>query len=55
MVDAINNIGHVMGLKTIAEFAENQAIVDLLSTMGVDYAQGYGIGHPEPLLSIVNQ
>lgn len=49
MVDAINQIGHVMGLKTIAEFAEDQAIVDLLTAMGVDYAQGYGIGHPEPL------
>jgi diguanylate cyclase (GGDEF)-like protein len=52
MVDAINNIGHVMGLKTIAEYAENQAIVDLLTALGVDYAQGYGVGYPEPLLQI---
>lgn len=49
MVDAINKIGHVMGLKTIAEFAENQEIINQLKTMGVDYAQGYGVGYPEPL------
>ncbi|MFA9275196.1 MAG: EAL domain-containing protein [Candidatus Aquirickettsiella gammari] len=50
MVDAINQIAHVMGLKTIAEFAETQLIVDLLRSMGVDYAQGYGVDHPTPLL-----
>lgn len=51
MVDAINHIGHVMGLKTIAEFAENQLIVDLLTAMGVDYAQGYGVAYPIPLIA----
>ena len=49
MVDAINNIGHVMGKQTIAEFVENDAILACLRTMGVDYAQGYGIGKPEPV------
>jgi diguanylate cyclase (GGDEF)-like protein/PAS domain S-box-containing protein len=47
MVEAINNIGHVMGLKTIAEFVENKAILSRLEKIGVDYAQGYYIGHPE--------
>jgi diguanylate cyclase (GGDEF)-like protein/PAS domain S-box-containing protein len=50
MVDAINNIGHVMGKQTIAEFVENDAILVCLREMGVDYAQGYGIGKPEPLV-----
>jgi EAL domain-containing protein (putative c-di-GMP-specific phosphodiesterase class I) len=50
MVDAINNIGHVMGKQTIAEFVENDAILTCLRAMGVDYAQGYGIGKPEPLV-----
>ena len=50
MVDAINQIGHVMGLKTIAEFAENQEIIDQLRAMGIDYAQGYGVAYPEPLV-----
>ena len=48
MVEAINQIGHVMGKKTIAEFVENSAIFDRLKSIGVDYAQGYGIGKPLP-------
>ena len=47
MVDSINNIGHVMGLHTIAEFAENQEIIQVLKELGVDYAQGYGVAMPE--------
>ena len=46
MVEAIQNIGHTMGLRTIAEFVESEAIMDLLREIGVDYAQGYGIGKP---------
>ncbi len=49
MVKSINEVGHVMGKKTIAEFVENQKIFDLLSELGVDYAQGYGIAKPVPL------
>ncbi len=46
MVEAINSIGHVMNIKTIAEFVENDAILDALRRIGVDYAQGYGIEKP---------
>jgi EAL domain-containing protein (putative c-di-GMP-specific phosphodiesterase class I) len=46
MVESINNIGHVMGIKTIAEFVENNAILEALRSIGVDYAQGYGIAEP---------
>jgi diguanylate cyclase (GGDEF)-like protein/PAS domain S-box-containing protein len=49
LVQAINNIGHVMGLKTIAECVENDAIAKLLEHIGVDYVQGYGVHRPEPL------
>lgn len=49
MVKAINEVAHVMGKKTIAEFVENQNIFDLLQTLGVNYAQGYGIAQPVPL------
>ena len=52
MVKSINEIGHVMGKKTIAEFVENEAILAKLDEIGVDYAQGYGIGMPEPIESI---
>jgi EAL domain-containing protein (putative c-di-GMP-specific phosphodiesterase class I) len=46
MVEAINSIGHVMNIKTIAEFVENDAILEALQKIGVDYAQGYGIEKP---------
>ena len=49
MVKSINEIGQVMGKQTIAEFVENAAILAKLREIGVDYAQGYGIGRPEPL------
>lgn len=50
MVESINRIGHVMGKKTIAEFVENEQIRARLKELGVDYAQGYGIAMPEPLV-----
>ncbi len=55
MVDSINTIGHVMGLKTIAEFVENQAIADKLIDLGVDYLQGYGIAKPVPIDEILGK
>jgi diguanylate cyclase (GGDEF)-like protein/PAS domain S-box-containing protein len=49
MVKSINEVGHVMNKKTIAEFVENERIFNLLKILGIDYAQGYGIGKPVPL------
>lgn len=49
IVQAVNSIGHVAGLKTIAEFVENADIQARLAEIGVDYAQGYGIHRPEPI------
>jgi len=49
VVRSINEIGHYMGKKTIAEFVENDEILDQLREIGVDYAQGYGIHKPTPL------
>lgn len=49
MVHSIATIAHEMGLKTIAEFVEDRAIVDRLLTLGIDYVQGYYIGRPMPL------
>ncbi|MCK5664715.1 MAG: EAL domain-containing protein [Thiotrichaceae bacterium] len=48
MVKSINDIGHIMGLKTIAEYVENEEIQNELIHMGVDYLQGYGLAKPEP-------
>ena len=49
IVEAINKIGHVAGLRTIAEYVETSATIEKLRTIGVDYAQGYGIEAPAPL------
>lgn len=49
MVDSINQIGHVAGMQTVAEYVENSAICEKLRRLGVDFAQGYGIARPEPL------
>jgi diguanylate cyclase (GGDEF)-like protein/PAS domain S-box-containing protein len=48
MVKSINEIGHVMGMETIAEFVENDEIKGMLREIGVDFAQGYGIAKPTP-------
>jgi diguanylate cyclase (GGDEF)-like protein/PAS domain S-box-containing protein len=49
MVTAINQIGHTMDIKTIAEFVEDQATLDAVRKVGVDYAQGYFIARPAPI------
>ena len=46
MVRSINEIGHLTGKQTIAEFAENPEIIQMLTRLGVDYAQGFGVGAP---------
>ena len=55
MVKSINELGHMMGKKTVAEYVENKAILDKLGEIGVDYAQGYYIEKPRLLSEIVSQ
>lgn len=54
MVQAINEVAIVMGMKTIAEFVENEEIFKLLENIGVNYGQGYWISKPEPINEIIN-
>ena len=49
MVNAISEIANVMGVKTIAEYVENEAILEKLCSMKIDYAQGYEIMMPQPM------
>jgi len=49
MVQAINQIGHTMGIKTIAEFVEDEATLEAITKVGVDYAQGYILAKPMPI------
>lgn len=53
MVAAIHQIGHVMKINTIAEHVENEQILSTLKDMGVDYAQGYHVGKPQPIHTII--
>jgi diguanylate cyclase (GGDEF)-like protein/PAS domain S-box-containing protein len=55
MVNAIVQLGKVMSIETIAEFVENDATLQLLAEIGVDYAQGYGIARPRPLDAAVTE
>ena len=49
MVSSISHIASVMGVKTIAEYVENEAILEKLANMKIDYAQGYEIMVPQPM------
>ena len=46
MVKSMNEIGHFMGKKTIAEFVENDPILAALRDIGIDYAQGFAVEEP---------
>ena len=50
MVEAINQVGHVMGMRTIAEWVENGEVLAAVQGLGVDYAQGFWFSAPQPLI-----
>jgi len=52
MVAAINQIGKIMHIRTIAEHVENARILRKLEQIGIDYAQGYHISKPKPIEEI---
>ena len=53
LVGNINDIGHLLGKETIAEYAEDAATIEALRALGVDYAQGFGIHRPAPLAGLL--
>lgn len=50
MVDAIVRVGHVMQVKVVAEWVENEETLSLLREMGVDFVQGYHLGVPKEVV-----
>ncbi len=54
MVEAINQIGHVMNLTTIAESVETVEILEKLRAGGVDYGQGLCIDVPRPFYEVLD-
>jgi len=55
MVKSINEVGQVMGIKTIAEYAASDDIINCLKEIGVDHAQGYAVSMPTPLSSMEDE
>ncbi len=53
MVRSINEIGHLLGKKTVAEYVVNEQVYACIKAIGVDYAQGYAISEPVPLARCV--
>lgn len=49
MVTSIAHMSEVLGIKTVAEYVEDEATIDCLQEIGVDYLQGFGIEKPRPL------
>ena len=53
IVDSINRVGIAMNLQTIAEYVENDAVLNALREIGVHYGQGYGLGRPAPIEAVL--
>ncbi len=54
LVKSINEIGKVMGIKTIAEYVEDKAILEKLREIGVNYAQGFVVDRPRPIEELLH-
>ena len=52
MVDSVNRLSHLMGIQTIAECVESKSVLKQLQKIGVDYAQGFCIDKPSPLMFV---
>ena len=52
-VESIHNISKIMGIKTTAEYVENEEILNCIKAIGIDYAQGYHIAKPLPIKTLI--
>ena len=53
MVSAMNEMAHALGIETVAECAESAKVVEQLSSLGVDYVQGFAVGTPKPIETLM--
>jgi diguanylate cyclase (GGDEF)-like protein/PAS domain S-box-containing protein len=54
MVEAICQVGRALGIQTIAERVESREVLETLTAIGVDYAQGYFLGEPRPIAELMS-
>jgi EAL domain-containing protein (putative c-di-GMP-specific phosphodiesterase class I) len=50
IVRAVNDIGHQRGLLVVAEWVASAEVLEALAVIGIDYAQGFDLHRPEPIL-----
>ncbi len=55
LVKSMNDIGHSLGMKTVAEYAATPEILEVLKGIGVDYVQGYAVHVPTPLDALLDR
>ncbi len=49
LVKSIRDVAHALGKHTVAEFVEDAETLKILCDIGVDFAQGYYLGRPQPI------
>jgi len=54
MIESINNMGHLLGIKSIAECADSETVIQALRKLGLDYAQGYYLSEPVSMDNFTN-
>lgn len=54
-VKAIVELAKTLSMETVAEYVESEAILAVVRKLGVDYAQGYAIGKPQPLDELLRE
>jgi diguanylate cyclase (GGDEF)-like protein len=53
IVESVQRIGGMLGIETVAESVETQPMADMLSNMGIHYAQGWLYGKPKPIADVL--
>lgn len=52
-VESIHKISQTMGIKTTAEYVENEEVLECIKSIGIDYAQGYHLSRPTPVKTLL--
>jgi diguanylate cyclase (GGDEF)-like protein/PAS domain S-box-containing protein len=53
LVRSISEVARQLGKETVAEFVSSESLLNIVKDLGIDYAQGYFIGHPQPVEDLI--